>query len=63
MSFSNFIASLRAHYQSRPDEQSGVQIMNRVKELLESTNHPAVFQETPELKVIKTLQRSGIAPK
>jgi hypothetical protein len=57
MSFSNFIASLKAHRQSRPDEQSGVQIINRVKELLESTNHPAVLQEPPEVT-----QQSGIAP-
>jgi len=58
MSFSNFIASLKEHRQSRPDEQSGVQIINRVKELLESTNHPAVLQETSDDR-----QRSDIALK
>jgi hypothetical protein len=34
MSFSDFIASVRAHYKPRPDEQNGVQIINRLKELL-----------------------------
>jgi hypothetical protein len=60
MSFSNFIASLRAHRQSRPAEQNGVQIINRVKELLESTNHSGVLQEPPPESI--TLQRSDITP-
>jgi hypothetical protein len=37
MSFSKFVASVRAYYKPR-NEQDGVQIMNRLKDLLESSD-------------------------
>jgi hypothetical protein len=45
MSFSEFVASVRAYYKPR-DEQDGVQIMNRLKELLESSD-PGLLKKRP----------------
>ena len=47
MSFSKFVASVRAYYRPR-NEQDGVQIMNRLKELLESSD-PGLLKKRPEL--------------
>jgi hypothetical protein len=47
MSFSKFVASVRAYYKPR-NEQDGVQIMNRLKELLESSD-PGLLKKRPEL--------------
>jgi hypothetical protein len=46
MSLIEFVASVRAHYQPR-NEQDGVQIMNRLRELLE-TNETTLVKEPPE---------------
>jgi hypothetical protein len=47
MSFSKFVASVRAYYKPR-NEQDGVQIMNRLKDLLESSD-PGLLKKRPEL--------------
>ena len=47
MSFSEFVASVRAHYKPR-NEQDGVQIMNRLKELLASSD-PGLLKKRSEL--------------
>jgi hypothetical protein len=46
MSLIKFVASVRAHYQPH-NEQDGVQIMNRLRELLES-NERTPLKEPPE---------------
>jgi hypothetical protein len=46
MSLIEFVASVRAHYQPR-NEQDGVQIMNRLRELLES-NETTPLKKPPE---------------
>ena len=47
MSFSKFVASVRAYYKPR-NEQDGVQIMNRLKELFESSD-PGLLNKRSEL--------------
>jgi len=46
MSLIEFVASVRAHYQPR-NGQDGVQIMNRLRELLES-NETTPLKKPPE---------------
>jgi hypothetical protein len=46
MSFSKFVASVRAYYKPR-NEQDGVQIMNRLKEL--ESSDPGLLKKRPEL--------------